>query len=195
MWWSLRIWYCVLFVTHYGVSGQSFVWFGWVCALAFDDDWRGNIKWRLHSAGMKSPGVSFRVSRGKNGSSWSNFMWPRKKYVEPVKILVVCQSPSPSPPPLHHYRIRRAGRSRFDRCHTEFEWHCVLGWVDLGVLGKKCFDFFGLQETVSRNSYMTTGLYRYSLAQPAILPPAQHMRGTSNTGSFNLSLPKRIFDE
>ena len=53
-------------------------------------------------------------------------MWPRKKYVEPVKILVVCQSSSPSSPPLHHYRIRRAGRSRFDRCHTEFEWHCVL---------------------------------------------------------------------
>ena len=61
-----------------------------------------------------------------NGSSWSNFVCPRKKYVEPVKILVVCQSSSPSPPLLHHYRIRRAGRSRFDRCHTEFEWHCVL---------------------------------------------------------------------
>ena len=64
--------------------------------------------------------------RKKNGSSWSNFVCPRKKYVEPVKILVVCQSPSPSPPLLHHYRIRRAGRSRFDRCHTEFEWHCVM---------------------------------------------------------------------
>ena len=126
MCWSLRIWYCVLFVIHHGVPGQSFVWPGWVCALAFDDDWRGNIKWRLHSAGMKSPGVSFRVSRGKNRSSWSNFVCPRKKYVEPVKILVVCQSPSPSPPLLHHYRIRRAGRSRFDRCHTGFEWHCVL---------------------------------------------------------------------
>ena len=70
-----------------------------------------------------------------------------------------------------------------------------IGWVDLGVLGKKCFDFFGLQETVSRNSYMTPGLYRYSLAQPAILPPAQHMRGTSKMGSFNLSVPKRIFDK
>ena len=72
---------------------------------------------------------------------------------------------------------------------------CLLGWVDLGVLGKKCFDFFGLQETVSRNSYMTPGLYRYSLAQPAILPPAQHMRGTSKMGSFNLSVPKRVFDK
>ena len=70
-----------------------------------------------------------------------------------------------------------------------------LGWVDLGGFGKKCFDFFGLQETVSRNSYMTTGLYRYSLAQPAILPPAQHMRGTSKIGSFNLSISKIIFDK
>ena len=70
-----------------------------------------------------------------------------------------------------------------------------IGWVDLGVFGKKCFDFFGLQETVSRNSYMTTGLYRYSLAQPAILPPAQHMRGTSKIGSFNLSISKIIFDK
>ena len=70
-----------------------------------------------------------------------------------------------------------------------------VGWVDLGVFGKKCFDFFGLQETVSRNSYMTTGLYRYSLAQPAILPPAQHMRGTSKIGSFNLSISKIIFDK
>ena len=66
---------------------------------------------------------------------------------------------------------------------------------DLGGFGKKCFDFFGLQETVSRNSYMTTGLYRYSLAQPAILPPAQHMRGTSKIGSFNLSISKIIFDK
>ena len=73
-------------------------------------------------------------------------------------------------------------------------WYLV-GWVDLGVFGKKCFDFFGLQETVSRNSYMTTGLYRYSLAQPAILPPAQHMRGTSKIGSFNLSISKIIFDK
>ena len=73
--------------------------------------------------------------------------------------------------------------------------YALLGWVDLGVLGKKCFDFFGLQETVSRNSYMTTGLYRYSLAQPAILPPAQHMRGTSKIGSFNLSISKIIFDK
>ena len=72
---------------------------------------------------------------------------------------------------------------------------CDIGWVDLGVLGKKCFDFFGLQETVSRNSYMTTGLYRYSLAQPAILPPAQHMRGTSKIGSFNLSISKIILDK
>ena len=71
----------------------------------------------------------------------------------------------------------------------------VLGWVDLGVFGKKCFDFFGLQETVSRNSYMTPGLYRYSLAQPAILPPAQHMRGTSKMGSFNLSFSEIIFDK
>ena len=71
----------------------------------------------------------------------------------------------------------------------------VIGWVDLGIFGKKCFDFFGLQETVSRNSYMTTGLYRYSLAQPAILPPAQHMRGTSKIGSFNLSISKIIFDK
>ena len=71
----------------------------------------------------------------------------------------------------------------------------LVGWVDLGVFGKKCFDFFGLQETVSRNSYMTTGLYRYSLAQPAILPPAQHMRGTSKIGSFNLSISKIIFDK
>ena len=70
-----------------------------------------------------------------------------------------------------------------------------VGWVDLGVLGKKCFDFFGLQETVSRNSYMTTGLYRYSLAQPAILPPAHHMGGTSKIGSFNLSISKMIFDK
>ena len=71
----------------------------------------------------------------------------------------------------------------------------LIGWVDLGGFGKKCFDFFGLQETVSRNSYMTTGLYRYSLAQPAILPPAQHMRGTSKVGSFNLSISKIIFDK
>ena len=66
-----------------------------------------------------------------------------------------------------------------------------LGRVDLGRVSKS----YGLRETVSCNSYMTPGLYGYSLAQPAILPPAQHMRGTSNTGSFNLSLPKRIFDE
>ena len=71
----------------------------------------------------------------------------------------------------------------------------MIGWVDLGVLGKKCFDFFGLQETVSRNSYMTPGLYRYFLAQPVILPPAQHMRGTSKMGSFNLSLSEIIFDK
>ena len=73
--------------------------------------------------------------------------------------------------------------------------NCMVGWVDLGGFGKKCFGFFGLQETVSRNSYMTTGLYRYSLAQPAILPPAQHMRGTSKIGSFNLSISKIIFDK
>ena len=82
-------------------------------------------------------------------------------------------------------------------CVTRVEnWSVhILGWVDLGVLGKKCFDFFGLQETVSRNSYMTPGLYRYSLAQPVILPPAQHMRGTSKMGSFNLSLSEIIFDK
>ena len=77
--------------------------------------------------------------------------------------------------------------------HTDGAWW--VGWVDLGVFGKKCFDFFGLQETVSRNSYMTTGLYRYSLAQPAILPPAHHMGGTSKIGSFNLSISKMIFDK
>merc|ERR1711963_369686 len=71
----------------------------------------------------------------------------------------------------------------------------AIGWVDLGIFGKNCFDFFGFQETVSRNSYMTTGLYRYSLAQPAILPPAQHMRGTPKVGSFNLSISKIIFDK
>ena len=85
----------------------------------------------------------------------------------------------------------------FSLTHRAYLQNCleILGWVDLGVFGKKCFDFFGLQETVSRNSYMTTGLYRYSLAQPAILPPAQHMRGTSKIGSFNLSISKIIFDK
>ena len=53
-----------------------------------------------------------------------------------------------------------------------------LGRVDLGGLGKKCSDFYGLQETLSRNSYMTSGLYRYSLTELADLPPVQHMRGT-----------------
>ena len=55
---------------------------------------------------------------------------------------------------------------------------CELGRVDLGGLGKKCLDFYGLQETLSRNSYMTSGLYRYSLTELADLPPVQHMRGT-----------------
>ena len=54
----------------------------------------------------------------------------------------------------------------------------TLGRVDLGGLGKKCSDFYGLQETLSRNSYMTSGLYRYSLTELADLPPVQHMRGT-----------------
>ena len=125
MWWSLRIWYCVLFVIHHGVSSQSFVWPGWVCALAFDDDWRGNIKWRLLRMHEKPWCLFPRVPWKKMGLAGQISCVPGK-YVEPVKILVVCQSPSPSPPLLHHYRIRRAGRSRFDRCHTEFEWHCVL---------------------------------------------------------------------
>ena len=54
----------------------------------------------------------------------------------------------------------------------------TIGRVDLGGLGKKCSDFYGLQETLSRNSYMTSGLYRYSLTELADLPPVQHMRGT-----------------
>ena len=53
-----------------------------------------------------------------------------------------------------------------------------VGRVDLGGLGKKCSDSYGLQETLSRNSYMTSGLYRYSLTELADLPPVQHMRGT-----------------
>ena len=65
-----------------------------------------------------------------------------------------------------------------------------LGRVDLGGLGKKCSDFYGLQETLSRNSYMTSGLYRYSLTELADLPPVQHMRG-----SLKISLSKSIFDE
>ena len=64
-----------------------------------------------------------------------------------------------------------------------------------GGFGEIFFDFFGLQETVNRNSYMTPGPYRYSLAQPAILPPAQQMRGTSKMGSFNLSFSEIIFDK
>ena len=94
-------------------------------ALAFDDDWRGNIKWRLLRMHEKPWCLFFCVPWKKMGLAGQISCVPGK-YVEPVKILVVCQSPSPSSPPLHHYRIRRAGRSRFDRCHTEFEWHCVL---------------------------------------------------------------------
>ena len=62
-----------------------------------------------------------------------------------------------------------------------------------GLIWGQVSKIYGLRDTVSCNSYMTPGLFGYSLAQPATLPPAQHMRGTSKMGSFNLSFSEIIF--